>query len=94
LTYGSVNTMDDDAVAHYQGLLMSVQHRFANNFTFLANYTDSYCVSDADFGAALAGASNSQPFNRHADWGPCVFDTRSNFNVSLVANSSWKGGSA
>jgi hypothetical protein len=93
LAYGSVNTMDDGAVAHYQGLLMSLQHRFANNFTFLANYTDSYCVSDADFGAALAGASNSQPFNRHADWGPCVFDTRSNFNMSLVANSSWKSGS-
>src|SRR5204863_836196 len=33
----------------------------------------------------------SQPFNRHADWGPCVFDTRHNFNASLVANSSVKG---
>jgi hypothetical protein len=90
--YASVNTMDDGAVAHYQGLLMSIQHRFSNNFTFLANYTDSYCISDTDFGAALAGASNSQPFNRHADWGPCVFDTRHNFNTSLVANSAVKRG--
>jgi hypothetical protein len=93
LAYGSVNTMDDGAVAHYQGLLISVQHRFSNNFTFLGNYTDSYCVSDTDFGAALANSTNSQPFNRHADWGPCVFDTRSNFNLSLVASSVWKGGS-
>jgi hypothetical protein len=88
--YGSVNTMDDGAVAHYNGLLLSLQHRFANNFTFLANYTDSNCISDADFGAALANPSNSQPFNRHADWGPCVFDTRHNFNTSLVATSALK----
>ena len=68
-------------MAHYNGLLLSVQHRFSNSFTFNANYTDSYCISDADFGAALAASSNSQPFNRHADWGPCVFDTRHNFNT-------------
>ena len=88
--YASVNTMDDGAVAHYNGLLLSLEHRFANNFTFLANYTNSYCVSDADFGAALAGSSNSRPFDRHADWGPCVFDTRHNFNTSLVVTSSVK----
>jgi hypothetical protein len=92
--YASINTMDDGAVAHYNGVLMSVQHRFANNFTFLANYTDSYCISDTDFGAALAGASNSQPFYRHGDWGPCVFDTRHNFNTTLVATSEVKRGSA
>jgi len=92
--YASINTMDDGAVAHYNGVLMSVQHRFSNNFTFLANYTDSYCISDTDFGAALAGASNSQPFYRHGDWGPCVFDTRHNFNTTLVATSEVKRGSA
>jgi len=89
--YGSINTADDGAVAHYQGVLVSVQHNFAHNFQFNGNFTDSYCVSDADFGAALAADTNSQPFNRHADWGPCVFDTRYNFNSSIVANSSWKG---
>jgi hypothetical protein len=88
--YASVNTMDDGAVAHYEGMLLSIQHRFASNFSFNANYTDSYCISDTDFGAALAASNNSQPFNRHADWGPCNFDTRHNFNVSLVANSSVK----
>jgi hypothetical protein len=90
--YASLNTMDDGAVAHYNGLLLSLQHRFANNFTFNANYTNSYCISDTDFGAALATPANSRPFNRHADWGPCVFDTRHNFNTSLVATSSLKSG--
>ncbi len=88
--YGSINTSDDGAVAHYNGLLMSVQHRFGSSFTFNANYTDSTCVSDADFGAALAAPNNSQRFNRHADWGSCVFDTRHNFNTSVVATSSMK----
>jgi len=90
--YSSINTSDDGAVAHYNGLLLSVQHRLSNSFTFNANYTDSYCISDADFGAALASPSNSQRFNRHADWGPCVFDTRHNFNTTLVATSSMKRG--
>lgn len=89
--YGSINTADDGAVAHYQALLVSVKHSFGHGFTFLANYTDSYCVGDTDFGAALATPGNSQPFNRHADWGPCNFDTRHIFNTSLVASSSVKG---
>jgi hypothetical protein len=91
-SYASVDTADDGAVAHYNGLLMSIQHRFAHNYTLLANYTYSNCVSDADFGAALGGSSNSQPFNRHADWGLCVFDTRYIFNTSAVAISSVKTG--
>jgi hypothetical protein len=71
-------------------MIISLEHRFAHNFTFLTNYTNSYCISDTDFGAALADAGNSQRFNRHADWGPCVFDTRHNFNASFVATSSLK----
>ncbi|HYK61337.1 MAG TPA: TonB-dependent receptor, partial [Bryobacteraceae bacterium] len=86
--YASINTMDDGAVAHYNGLLVSMQHRFAHNYTANVNYTDSNCISDSDFGAALAASNNSQPFNRHADWGPCAFDTRHNFNASLVATSA------
>jgi Carboxypeptidase regulatory-like domain len=90
--YASIDTADDGAVAHYEGLLLSVQHRLARNFTFSANFTDSYCLSDYDFGAALAGSTNSQIFNRHADWGPCISDTRYNFNTSMVALSSYKNG--
>src|SRR5262249_36389866 len=61
-----------------------------HNFTALVNYTDSYCESDFDFGAALAGSTNSQLFNRGADPGPCIFDTRPNFNMSLVATTAVK----
>jgi hypothetical protein len=87
--YASIDTMDDGAVAHYQGLLASVTHNFSHHFQMNANFTDSYCISDYDFGAALAGSTNSQLFNRHADWGPCISDTRSIFNLTGVASSGF-----
>ncbi|HWF46493.1 MAG TPA: TonB-dependent receptor [Bryobacteraceae bacterium] len=92
--YASVDTMDGGAVAHYEGLLMSATHRLNNNFQMNVNFTDSYCLSDFDFGAALAGSTNSQLFNRHADWGPCISDTRYIFNFSGVASSSFKTGNS
>ena len=87
--YASIDTMDDGAVAHYEGLVLSIAHRFSQIFQINTNFTDSYCLSDYDFGAALAGSTNSQLFNRHADWGPCVSDTRYNFNFSAVAVSAF-----
>ncbi|HEY6345154.1 MAG TPA: carboxypeptidase-like regulatory domain-containing protein [Bryobacteraceae bacterium] len=90
--YASIDTMDDGASARYQGLLLSTSHRFSQHYQLNANFTDSYCLSDFDFGAALAGSFNSHIFNRHADWGPCISDTRYNFNLTGVANSSWNGG--
>ena len=84
--------MDDGAVAHYNAVLVSLRHPFGHGFTFATNYTDSYCVGDTDFGAALATPANGAPFSRHFDWGPCNFDTRHNFNTSLVATSSVQGG--
>jgi len=86
-SYASVDTADDGANAHYNGLIVSLQHRFAHNFTVLSNYTWSSCVSDYDFGAALAASTNSQLSNRSADRGLCIFDVRNNFNTSVVATS-------
>ncbi|HEY3840993.1 MAG TPA: carboxypeptidase regulatory-like domain-containing protein, partial [Bryobacteraceae bacterium] len=88
--YASIDTMDDGAVAHYDGMLLTISHRFASNFTFNANYTYAMCLSDYDFGAALATSTNSQLFNRHADYGPCVSDTRHIFNATFAATSAWK----
>jgi len=88
--YASVNTMDPGAVARYEGVKLSVTHHLSQNYTALANFTDAECWSDYDFGAALSTSTNSQRFNRQADWGRCVSDTRTNFNFSLVAHSPWK----
>jgi hypothetical protein len=90
-SYASIDTADDGAVARYQGLLLSAAHSFSSQYQLTANFTDSYCLSDFDFGAALANSTNSQIFNRHADWGPCISDTRYNFNLSGVAVSRLGG---
>jgi hypothetical protein len=89
--YGSINQADEGANAHYEALLLSVQHRFGHGFTLLTNYTDSVCISDFDFTGELGGSPNSQPFNRGADRGPCNFDVRHIFNLSMLASSSVKG---
>lgn len=91
IDYASVDIADTGATARYQGLLLSTTHRFSQHFTANANFTDAYCLSDYDFGAALATPVNSQIFNRHADWGPCISDTRYNFNLTGVAQSWWNG---
>jgi len=90
--YGSLNQADEGANAHYEAVVLSLQHRFGHGFTLLTNYTNSVCVSDFDFTGELGGSPNSQPFNRGADRGPCNFDIRHVFNTSMVAASTVKGG--
>ena len=90
--YGSIIQSEQGANANYAGMLVSVQHRMANNFTALFNYTWSHCISDADFGGELAGNYYSDPNNRRRDRGNCNFDVRQVANTSLVALSPFKDG--
>ena len=85
--YSSIVQTDDGNNAHYNGLLISLNHRFASNFTWLVNYTWSHCISTYDFGGELAGNNYQNPNNRNAELGDCNFDRRQIFNTSLVAMS-------
>jgi hypothetical protein len=81
---------DDGDNATYEGLVLSVQHRFSQNFTLLSNYTWSHCLSDSQivFNDLSVNASTyQQPNNRNADHGNCDADVRHNFNSSLVVSS-------
>ena len=89
--YSSIIQSDQGANSRYAGMLISVQHRLANNFTVLWNYTYSHCISDADFGGELAGNYYSNPYNRSQDKGDCNFDVRHLMNMSLIAQSPFKG---
>src|SRR5260370_18876271 len=81
---------DDGANATYNALLTSLQHRFGHHFTLLANYTYSHCLSQGDFLGDMTGGRYQNPTNRAAEYGPCNFDIRHNFNSSLVASSPVK----
>ena len=61
--YASIVQSDQGANSHYNGMLFSMQHRFAQNFTLLFNYTWSHCISDGDFGGELAGNYYQDPNN-------------------------------
>jgi len=82
---------DDGANSNYNGLLLSVQHRVSHHFSVLGNYTWSHCISEGDFGGDIAGASYQNPTNRDEDRGNCNYDYRRLANVSIVAESPFKG---
>lgn len=95
--YGTIGQADDGANGEYHGLLLSAQHRFAKNYTVVANETWSHCISEADFEGDLSlGQGYTQnPFDRNGDRGNCGYDQRHNINLTLVAqmprfSNSWK----
>jgi len=82
--YSSIVQTDDGNTSHYNGLLLSLEHRFASHFNWLANYTWSHCISTYDFGGELAGNNYQDPNNRDAERGNCNFDRRHIFNTTMV----------
>ncbi len=82
---------DDGNSSSYNGLLLKLDHRFSNHFTWLTNYTWSHCITTYDFGGELAGNNYQNPNNRNGEKGDCNFDRRHIFNTSLVAESGGFG---
>ena len=89
--YGSNVFSDQGGNGTYNGMLLSLQHRFAHGYTVLANYTWSHCISEVDFTGELAGSQYQIPGNRSANRGDCNFDYRRVANVSLVLQSTGLG---
>jgi hypothetical protein len=89
--YSAVDQTDAGATSTYHALLLKVEHRFSHGVTWLANFTDSHCISTWDFGGELAGNDYQNPLNRNAEKGDCNFDRRHIFNSSLVAISGGLG---
>ena len=89
--YSSIVQADDGGNSSYNGLLTSAEHRFAKNFTLLANYTWSHCISTVDFQGELAGTLYQNPNNRDAERASCIYDHRQIMNASLVVQSPTVG---
>jgi hypothetical protein len=82
----SIRTLDDGANSNYNGLLISVQHRMASNFTVNTNYTYSHCISDGESGQDIS-ISYQDPNNRKAGRANCAADRRQLFNTSAIFNT-------
>jgi hypothetical protein len=84
--YSGLSNFGDGANANYNGVVLSAQHRFANNYSLMANYTLSHCLTESEVG--LNGSGGSQdPLNRHAEYGNCLSGRRQVLNLSMVLRS-------
>jgi hypothetical protein len=93
--YAEIQQTDDGGNSEYNGLLASLNKRFAHHFTILSNYTLSHCLSSWDFAGELAGVIYQNPLNRETgERGNCGYDHRQVFNTSIVAVSPGVGSGA
>jgi hypothetical protein len=82
--YGTIHQLDTGGTSSYNAMLLSAQHRLANNFTVLGNYTWSHCITDP-FTSELDGTQWTNPSSRRFDRGNCVgIDHRHLANFSAL----------
>ncbi len=74
---------------NYNGVTVTVQHRFSSTFNLVTNYTWSKCLNNADPQGDISGSNFSNPNNPALDYGPCGSDIRRNFNTYLVLKSEF-----
>ena len=79
--------------SNFNGLLVSVQHRFSDYFTLLTNYTYSHCLSGPPENGDNAGDQFQDPYHPNLDYSNCASDLRHNFVTSAIVRSVVKGGS-
>ena len=85
-SYSTIAYLDAGATSDYNAMLLSAQHRVANNFSVLANWTYSHCIADPST-TELTGPSYVDPNNRSADRSSCSADHRQQVNISGVLTS-------
>jgi hypothetical protein len=78
--------------SNYNGLLVSLQHRFSDYFTLLTNYTYSHCLSGPPENGDNAGDQFQDPEHPNRDYSNCGSDLRQNFVTSAIVRSAVKGG--
>jgi hypothetical protein len=76
--------------ANYEGVLASIEKRFSDHYTVLANYTYSRCHGVIPV-TSLGGPTIQNPANPRGDYGPCSYDVPNLFNLSLVYVSHYSG---
>jgi hypothetical protein len=88
--YGQQNFATDGNNANYNGMLVSLQHRFAQNYTVLANYTWSKCMEIGPIESLGVEGAVQNPFDVKGDYGPCDFNANNIINVTGVLDSNFR----
>ena len=81
--YGSVDKKADIGSSTYHALLLSLERRFSNGFSFQSRYTWSHSINDGSVG----GGESNGPENVNClpcDKGPSIFDIRNNIAANVV----------
>jgi len=88
---GSIAQADPGGTANYNGIIISANHRFSQNFSILANWTFSHCLDQADGSNDLAFPQYMIPNDRNRDYGNCTYDHRHIVNTSFLYStpSNW-----
>jgi hypothetical protein len=74
-------------------MLTSLEHRFAHNYTILANYTWSKCLQIGPVISLGVEGTIANPYDLRSDRGPCSYDATNILNVTGVLASSMHGNS-
>ena len=89
--FGTVNRIDPNATANYNGLVLSTQYRASRGLSINVTHTWSRCITDhleentSNTGNADGGYLN--PNNRRVDRGNCSTDRRNVLNFTAVAST-------
>jgi hypothetical protein len=81
-TFGQIRTVQNDEIANYDGLTVTLRQRTTHGLTMLASYTWSHTLdvsSDSNNGGAPMN-----PYNWRADYGNSNWDIRHRFITSFV----------
>jgi hypothetical protein len=87
--YGQQVLAQDSGFSNYNGMLASLEHRFARSYTVLANYTWSKCLFIGPVNSIGVEGTIQNPYNLRGDYGPCTYDATNIINLTGVVTSNW-----
>jgi hypothetical protein len=84
-TYASMIEMNNSGYSNYNAFQLTVEHRFARNLSFVANYTFSKGLDDESADVQLT-VTNPDPFVPNFNYGRSDLDVTHNFSFWTVYN--------
>jgi hypothetical protein len=93
--FGNITLQDIGAVADYEALVATYQHRFSQGYSVNASYTWSHTIADApDANSFEQNAAIEDPTNRTRDRGNSTVNRPQSLNVSAVLSPTMRNGNA